>query len=436
MNKNVGIRQNSLRVTSVLGAFFIAFASFVVPPISAQSASALNLTDGSSEVINIEAGQFIQRSFTAAQGSLIFIGISNITGHVLNYNIYDSRGTQVDGCTNGFHCAKFATGAIQRTFIPPITDTYRIAFNFNSGSPFELVENVIGSLAGSLKFSLSNGIPQVIPTLSGTRTALFLPTDAAKVFQFNATQGQTLFYGISNASEGVLNYSIYDSGGKQVDDCTPGFHCDVYQSLAKKKSFSPPVTGTYYIALVLDGGAGSFKGIFAGTVKLSLSGGIQNLIPTLSGTSTASFLPKDAAKVFQFAATLGQQMPYEISNASNGVLDYNIYDSAGKQVDSCVVGFPCSVYQSLANRGSFNPPATGTYFIALILAGGSGSDNGIFTGNVKLSFSLASPSTSSPKVPTTPKAIAKKITITCIKGKLIKKVTAQKPVCAKGYKKR
>ena len=33
-------------------------------------------------------------------------------------------------------------------------------------------------------------------------------------------------------------------------------------------------------------------------------------------------------------------------------------------------------------------------------------------------------------------AVGKKITITCIKGKTIKKVTALKPVCPKGYKKK
>ena len=35
---------------------------------------------------------------------------------------------------------------------------------------------------------------------------------------------------------------------------------------------------------------------------------------------------------------------------------------------------------------------------------------------------------------TTP--VAKSATITCVKGKLIKKVTAVKPVCPKGYKKK
>jgi membrane protein involved in colicin uptake len=33
-------------------------------------------------------------------------------------------------------------------------------------------------------------------------------------------------------------------------------------------------------------------------------------------------------------------------------------------------------------------------------------------------------------------AVLKKTTITCLKGKLVKKVTAVKPVCPKGYKKK
>jgi hypothetical protein len=32
--------------------------------------------------------------------------------------------------------------------------------------------------------------------------------------------------------------------------------------------------------------------------------------------------------------------------------------------------------------------------------------------------------------------VVKKTTITCVKGKLIKKVTAVKPLCPKGYKKK
>ena len=36
----------------------------------------------------------------------------------------------------------------------------------------------------------------------------------------------------------------------------------------------------------------------------------------------------------------------------------------------------------------------------------------------------------------TPKQVTKKITITCVKGKSLKKVTAVKPICPSGYKKK
>ncbi|MEY4959419.1 MAG: hypothetical protein RL271_793, partial [Actinomycetota bacterium] len=42
---------------------------------------------------------------------------------------------------------------------------------------------------------------------------------------------------------------------------------------------------------------------------------------------------------------------------------------------------------------------------------------------------------STPTVIVTAAPVTKKTTITCVKGKLVKKVTALKPVCPKGYKK-
>lgn len=47
----------------------------------------------------------------------------------------------------------------------------------------------------------------------------------------------------------------------------------------------------------------------------------------------------------------------------------------------------------------------------------------------------ATPSASATPTPSAP-PVAKKVTITCIKGKSVKKVTAVKPVCPKGYKKK
>jgi hypothetical protein len=42
--------------------------------------------------------------------------------------------------------------------------------------------------------------------------------------------------------------------------------------------------------------------------------------------------------------------------------------------------------------------------------------------------------TPTPSASATAKPVAKKITITCVKGKAVKKVTAVKPKCPTGYK--
>jgi hypothetical protein len=59
---------------------------------------------------------------------------------------------------------------------------------------------------------------------------------------------------------------------------------------------------------------------------------------------------------------------------------------------------------------------------------------------VKLSQEVSAPAPAASPTPT-PSAVAKpaaakKTSITCIKGKTSKKVTAVKPMCPKGYKKR
>jgi hypothetical protein len=56
---------------------------------------------------------------------------------------------------------------------------------------------------------------------------------------------------------------------------------------------------------------------------------------------------------------------------------------------------------------------------------------------VKLSQDAPAPAPSASATPTpTAQPVAKKITITCVKGKTSKKVTAIKPTCPTGYKKK
>lgn len=59
------------------------------------------------------------------------------------------------------------------------------------------------------------------------------------------------------------------------------------------------------------------------------------------------------------------------------------------------------------------------------------------TVRVKLTQEAEKPvATPSPSASTAPAAVAKKTTITCVKGKTSKKVTAVKPVCPAGFKKK
>jgi hypothetical protein len=58
------------------------------------------------------------------------------------------------------------------------------------------------------------------------------------------------------------------------------------------------------------------------------------------------------------------------------------------------------------------------------------------TVRVKLTQEAAKPEVLATPTPTAKPAVAKKITITCVKGKTSKKVTAVKPVCPSGFKKK
>ena len=49
---------------------------------------------------------------------------------------------------------------------------------------------------------------------------------------------------------------------------------------------------------------------------------------------------------------------------------------------------------------------------------------------------VATPTQSSAPSPSTKPVTAKKVTITCVKGKTVKKITAVKPTCPVGYKKK
>ena len=63
----------SLKIAALVASTLLAS----VLPTLVQTAQASTPTNGTTEVINIEAGQTVQRSFNATQGNLIVYGLGN-----------------------------------------------------------------------------------------------------------------------------------------------------------------------------------------------------------------------------------------------------------------------------------------------------------------------------------------------------------------------
>jgi hypothetical protein len=225
----------SLKIAALVASTLLAS----VLPTLAQTAQASTPTNGTTEIINIGAGQTVQRSFNATQGNLIMYGLENsaVNKDLLKYTIYDSTGKTVRCWIT---CILTSNRSREGTFLPPSTGTYFMAFYFDSPST-----------TGTIKLSIFDVIQNSPQILSGKTEMYFQSSDVVKIFRINATQGKSIVYGVGNSAVGdaLLQYTIYDSTGKSV-------HCLILCLLTSNRSregtFLPPSTGTYFMAIYFD----------------------------------------------------------------------------------------------------------------------------------------------------------------------------------------
>jgi len=190
-----------------------------------------------------------------------------------------------------------------------------------------------------------------------------------------------------------LKYTIYDSTGKTVR-CW--ITCILTSNRSREGTFLPPSTGTYFMAFYFD--SPSTKG----TIKLSIFDVIQNSPQILSGKTEMYFQSSDVVKIFRINATQGKLIVYGVANSAvdDALLQYTIYDSTGKSVHCLIL---CLLTSNRSREGTFLPPSTGTYFMAIYF------DNPKTLGNVTLSFPESSepsnvPLPSASPIAPTPKA--------------------------------
>ncbi len=152
---------------------------------------------------------------------------------------------------------------------------------------------------------------------------------------------------------------------------------------------------------------------------------------------------------FEFTTPIFENEFIEPCVASYRARILKIYDVAGKskQINNWEIGKPAFIYFRDTNRSGGEPspnlPELKCPIVGNISIGESGPSLCEDTANLDLaSFSITremidasvAKALNPPKVATSP--TIKKTTITCIKGKLIKKVAAVKPKCPTGYKKK
>ena len=199
--------------TGIPRIFVIGLSSLALTFTAAPSAKAVSQTNGSSEVFKVGAGETVQRSFTATQGNLIIYVVTNPSREAnLSFTIHDLAGKKVDNCGNKEvpYCVAPENFTTHGIFIPPATGTYVM----------DLLFLWRPAATGNVGLSLTDVILNPPPTLSGTITAKFLATDVARVYQFTATQGKEVTYGIANNSrESRLYLHFYNSAGTPVSLC-------------------------------------------------------------------------------------------------------------------------------------------------------------------------------------------------------------------------
>jgi hypothetical protein len=224
----------SLKIAALVASTLLAS----LLPTLVQTAQASTPTNGTTEVINIGAGQTVQRSFNATQGNLIVYGLGNtvIANDYLQYRIYDSTGKGVGECK--YTCPLYQHKTVARSFSPPSTGTYFMVLNFNNPKT-----------TGAVKLSILDAIQNPPQVLSGMTVENFQSSDVAKIFRITATHGNLIVYGLGNTVDAndYLQYRIYDSTGKGVGECK--YTCPLYQNKTVARSFSPPSTGTYFLVL-------------------------------------------------------------------------------------------------------------------------------------------------------------------------------------------
>ena len=307
------------------------------------------------------------------------------------------------------------------------TDLYAMTPNAGANSFDQIVDLNISDMTKKTAWTL--------PTQGGGDPNMVLANNviylsggySPKIAEVNVVTGATSFFAIPGSQ--TFGIAVTSDGGFAYTN-------DENNNVVDKVNLSNGVVTVVGPTSCTDGGAWQMN-LSSQGVLLSACDGSFALITTnnTSSTTTTTTTPP----IIYSKPTAPSNVTASISNgtatvsftpgSSGNLATYNQIDML---INGQSVGNVCNVTGAtscpISNLG---PDATFSFTVTAINAKGSA------TSSVSNVVSYASPTTVVPTTTTTTTTMPlAKQTITCVKGKIIKKVTAVSPVCPAGYKKK
>ncbi|MEH2110944.1 Ig-like domain-containing protein, partial [Nostoc sp.] len=239
-----------------------------------------------------------------------------------------------------------------------VVDTYLAYYDnqlitLNEDGNYKIVVDPQGATTGSYGFSVIN--PALLPIQAFDKVVndRLNPGTADRVYRFNATQGQKLYFDYLSRVNGSVDWVLYDASNVAV--ASNGNFDDI--------EYNVQTSGEYILAVR---GKGTFNEVNPFSFNI-----IDSLLPTSAytlGSTVNGFIQKGEQDSFTFTGTAGQQLFFDTLNTTN-YFPITVYDPTGKLIDG---------FDSRSNRGPNSPlflAKTGTYKVTV---DGSGEDTGAY----------------------------------------------------------
>ncbi|MEH2196766.1 Ig-like domain-containing protein, partial [Nostoc sp.] len=198
-----------------------------------------------------------------------------------------------------------------------VVDTYLAYYDnqlitLNEDGNYKIVVDPQGATTGDYGFSVINPALLPIQPFDKVVNDRLNPGTADRVYRFNATQGQKLYFDCLSRVDGSVDWVLYDPRNIAV----------TYNGNFDDIEYNVQTSGEYILAVR---GKSAFNEVNSFSFNI-----IDSLLPTSAytiGSTASGFIQKGEQDSYTFNGTAGQQLFYDTLNTSN-YFPITVYDPA------------------------------------------------------------------------------------------------------------